>query len=67
MTSRVLTIAAYVVIALSLLVTELWSHRPGTVVPSLVELVRWAARKRSAQFGLLLVWWWLGWHFVLGL
>jgi hypothetical protein len=36
-------------------------------VPSFAGLLQRAMRTRSAQLGILLAWWWLGWHFILGL
>ena len=66
MSSRVLTGVVYLAVAVSLVVTELVARSRRTTVPSSADLVRWVSRRRSAQIGLLLVWWWLGWHFVLG-
>lgn len=64
MSSRLLTALVYLAFALALVVTEIVARR-SPAVPRLAELVRWAARRRSAQFGLVLLWWWLGWHFIL--
>lgn len=66
MSSRVLTSLVYLAVALSLVATELVARRPRSSVPTSADLVRWVAHRRSAQIGLLLAWWWLGWHFVLG-
>ncbi len=65
MSTRVATSLVYLAVAVSLVATELIARR-ATAVPTLADLVRWVARRRSAQIGLLLAWWWLGWHFVLG-
>jgi hypothetical protein len=27
-------------------------------------VVTWAMRRRTTQVGLILAWWWLGWHFI---
>jgi hypothetical protein len=66
MSSHELTVAVYLVIGCSLVGLEAAGRRPNAMVPTFAALVTWAARHRSAQFGMLLVWWWLGWHFVLG-
>lgn len=48
-------------VALLLQAAAYWvPHR----VPSLGTVLTWAMRRRSAQFGIVLAWWWLGWHFV---
>jgi hypothetical protein len=65
MISRILTIAVYIVIGLGLAGLE-WRARthPESRVPTLAATFRWALRRRSTQLGLLLAWWWLGWHFI---
>jgi hypothetical protein len=66
MSSRVLTSLVYLAVALSLVATELVARRPRSSIPTIADVVHWASRRRSTQIGLLLAWWWLGWHFVLG-
>lgn len=61
---RLVTISVYVLIGLTLVGVELAARRGSTRVPTGSALVRWALRRRSTQIGLLLAWWWLGWHFV---
>lgn len=65
MTSRSLTEAVYVLLALGLVLTEVLARRSEDGVPTFGELVRGAMRSRSAQIGIVLAWWWLGWHFLL--
>ncbi len=65
MISRVLTISVYVVIGVALVGLE-WAARVGTTrqLPTLAATLQWAMRRRSSQLGLLLAWWWLGWHVI---
>ncbi len=64
MTSADITVSVYASVGLMLLALEvagrLWPSRCST----LSRVLTWAMRRRSAQLGLLLTWWWLGWHFV---
>jgi hypothetical protein len=64
-TSRALTEAVYVLLALGLALTEVLARRDEEGLPTFAELVRGAMRSRSAQLGIVLAWWWLGWHFLL--
>lgn len=64
MVDRFLTIGTYVLLggvlvaaAVVALVRPGMLSRPG-------QVVTWALRRRTTQLGLLLAWWWLGWHFV---
>lgn len=66
MTSHALTVAAYLAVALLLITLELVARWSSAPIPTLADLVRRALRHRSAQFGLLLAWWWIGWHFFVG-
>jgi hypothetical protein len=65
--SRALTVLGYLMGTAALVVVEVSARRQGSRVPSFAGLLRRAMRTRSAQFGILLAWWWLGWHFILGL
>ena len=67
MTSRTLTLLAYGALAAALLLTEVVARRGHTSVPRFGAVVRLAMRSRSAQLGIVLAWWWLGWHFLLAL
>lgn len=61
---RVVTISVYVLIASALATTEWLARRGSGRLPTCSALIRWALRRRSTQIGLLLAWWWLGWHFI---
>lgn len=66
MTSRAITEASYALLGCAAVILAIVSRRSHGRLPTFSALVIWAARRRSAQFGMVLVWWWLGWHFVLG-
>ncbi|MGZ4492862.1 MAG: DUF6186 family protein [Nocardioidaceae bacterium] len=52
---------------LSALIDPLLARAGRAGVPTFGALVRLAMRSRSAQLGLVLTRWWLGWHFLLAL
>lgn len=62
--SRAITIAIYLACALALLGTDLAARYTKAKVPTASRLLRWMLRRRSAQIGMLMAWWWIGWHFL---
>ena len=64
MTSRGVTLGLYaVLLAVTVTMFVVAWLRPA-VLPRLGQVATWAMRRRTTQVGLLLAWWWLGWHFV---
>ncbi len=63
MSSREVTIAAYIAILLIAVAIDL-AARAGARFPSLGEVLTLLARSRVVRFALLALWWWLGWHFL---
>ncbi len=61
---RVLTIAVFVAFAVALVCLELLARYTRARVPSASALFRWVLRRRSAQLGMVMAWWWIGWHFL---
>lgn len=61
---RALTIGVFVAIGVALLITELLARHTAVRVPTLSAVLRWTMRRRSAQIGLVMAWWWIGWHFL---
>ena len=61
---RWVTIAVYLVCALALAATELLARCSRLPVPTLSVLFSWILRRRSAQIGVVMAWWWIGWHFL---
>jgi hypothetical protein len=65
-TSRSVTVLGYAGLALLLVALEVTARlRPEAVAP-VAAVVRRVCRTRSGQLFLVLAWWWLGWHFLLG-
>ncbi|MFC8503307.1 DUF6186 family protein [Pedococcus sp. NPDC057267] len=65
MSSRSATIAVYAVLLGGLLLATAVARRRPDLLAGVPDVVRSAARTRAGQLVLLLVWWWLGWHFLL--
>ena len=63
-TSRLITIAGFVVIGLALAAVHVYGKRSDTRVPSLADLCGFVMRDRWGRIGVLLTWLWLGWHFL---
>ncbi len=63
MSSREVTIAAYIAILLIAVALDL-AARAGARVPTFGEAVTLVSRSRVLRFALLALWWWLGWHFL---
>ena len=63
-TSRGVTIAGFVLIALAALVVEAAARRPGSRIPTLSALAGFVMRERWGRLGVLFVWWWIGFHFL---
>lgn len=64
MTARGATLGAYAVLLVTLVAMVVVAWLRPAVLPRLGQVVTWAMRRRTTQVGLLLAWWWLGWHFV---
>jgi hypothetical protein len=66
MSSRALTIDAYLALGAVLVLLEVLARCTPLPVPTAAAVLHRALRHRSAQFGILLAWWWLAWHFLVG-
>lgn len=64
MTGREITIAAYVVLALAIVVVEFVSRREDNEIPSFGEMVSLVTSVFLGRVALIALWWWLGWHFL---
>ena len=62
MTARVVTLAGYALLALSLAAWEIISVRRRSM--TLGRLVRWLTGCRATRWALFSGWAWLGWHFL---
>lgn len=64
MSAQTATWAAYGLILLAGIVSQLAALRNPERASRIGRVVTWAMRRRATQLGLLLAWWWLGWHFI---
>ena len=64
MSPRAITIAGYVLIGAAAVLVELIARRPSSRVPTLSQVIRHVMNERWGRVGMLLVWWWLGFHFL---
>jgi hypothetical protein len=63
MSSRAVTITVFVALFASMGVVDILARKTSLRVPPFASMVRRVMRHRSAQFGVLLLWWWFGAHF----
>lgn len=63
-TSVLVTI--YLVFVFLFLVLVLLGRRFPTKLARFGEMLRHVMRHRITRFALFMVWWWLGWHFLVG-
>lgn len=61
-----LTLGAYLLITAAAVLTQALAIRHPEKVPSFADGLLAAMRTRSAALGLVIAWWWLGWHFITG-
>ena len=64
MSSATATVTAYVVLAVLGLSLQVAGVLAPDRWPTLGRVLTFALRRRSTQLGLLLAWWWVGWHLV---
>lgn len=64
MTDRTVTIAVYVLVLVTVAVLDLASRRGWLNILTFSEAVATVARFPLGRIALLLLWWWLGWHFL---
>lgn len=63
---RLVTIGAYLACIVAAVVIELFARRESDRVAPLGDLMDEVMATRSARIGILLFWWWAGWHFLVG-
>ncbi|ACV79176.1 DUF6186 family protein [Nakamurella multipartita] len=57
-------LAGYLLIGIALALLMLLSHRRPTAVARVSEMADAATRRRLGRVIVLVVWWWMGWHFL---
>jgi len=63
MSTRVITIAGFVVIIASMVILEILARRPSSRIPALGAWLGYVMRPRAGRALILLGWLWLGWHY----
>ena len=64
MTSRQLTIAGFILTGLAAVTLQAMAVLGRARVPSAGEAIDLLMRSRAGRVAVVLVWWWLGWHFL---
>jgi hypothetical protein len=65
-TVRVATIAGFAICLLAAIAVEIVARRDPERIAPLGGLLERVMATRSARVGILLFWWWVGWHFLVG-
>jgi hypothetical protein len=63
---RDITIAGFLACVVAAVVIELRARRTPDYFAPLGTLLERVMATRSARIGILLFWWWAGWHFLVG-
>jgi hypothetical protein len=63
---RSFTIAGFLVCVIAAVVLELRARRIPDYFAPLGTVLDRVMASRSARIGILLFWWWTGWHFLVG-
>jgi len=63
---RDVTIAIYVLCLLAALVLTVSGHRPRLRIGRVTEMLDAVLAERAPRVALVVFWWWLGWHFLVG-
>ncbi len=64
MTERVLVITGFAVVAVAIVLAAVTTHLNRRSWATLPETVRFLTRTRTARVAAVIVWAWLGWHFL---
>jgi uncharacterized membrane protein (DUF106 family) len=65
MTSRIITMSVFAALFAALGALDLLARRGRLKIPTVGQALRWTMRRRSAQIGVVMAWWWIGWHFLI--
>lgn len=63
---RPITIGVYLLCIAAAIAVELISRRDPDRIAPFGDLMDRVMTTRSARIGVLLFWWWAGWHFLVG-
>ena len=62
--SRLVVISVFVAFGVAAIVIDSMAHRSGSRLVPVAVLLQSAMGRRTVRIAVLLVWWWLGWHFL---
>jgi hypothetical protein len=63
---REITIVGFALCLLAAIAVEVAARRDPNRIAPLGDLLDRVMATRSARVGILLFWWWVGWHFLVG-
>ena len=64
MISRLVVISIFAAFGLAAVAIDLMAHRSGSRLVPVTVVLQTAMGRRTVRIAVLLVWWWLGWHFL---
>lgn len=62
--TRIMTVAVYLVLLSGIVVAAVLPRRYPEVLSPVGSLLDELLSARSARVGMLVFWWWVGWHFL---
>jgi len=62
--SRLVVIVVFAAFGLAAIAIDMMAHRSGSRLVPVAVLLQSAMGQRTVRIAVLLVWWWLGWHFL---
>jgi len=64
MISRMAIITVFILFGLTAVGIDAMAHRAGSRLVPVAVLLQSAMANRTVRIAVLLIWWWLGWHFL---
>lgn len=64
MISRLVVISVFAAFGLAAVGIDTMAHRSGSRLVPVAAQLQTAMGRRPVRIAVLLVWWWLGWHFL---
>jgi len=62
--SRLVVISIFAAFGLAAVAIDVMAHRSGSRLVPVAVVLQTAMGRRTVRIAVLLVWWWLGWHFL---